>query len=335
MTAPSHGYRLLARATVAFTFLLIVLGGIVRVSDSGLGCGKAHSGVHGWPLCRGDVVPGVSLHAVIEYCHRITAGVVVVLMASLAVLAWRRYRGYRSIVIAATAASVLVIAQALLGAATVDQNLNEGLVTAHLGLAMLLFAITIYIVRASSPGVAGGAPVDGGPGFRVLTVVSQAILFVAIEAGGYMAGTEHFGRTGSTGLGAHEACGKEFPGCAHAGLLPFGDTRLVNIQLAHRLAVYLTVLAVGAVIVMILRRKPSPQMRQLALALAGLLAIQFALGVLNVVLGHYEALIAAHLTVASILWGTMTWVTIQLFRVPAPVMGAAPQASRAGEAVTT
>jgi hypothetical protein len=133
-------------------------------------------------------------------------------------------------------------------------------------------------------------------------------------AGGYMAGTEHFGRTGSTGLGAHEACGKEFPGCAHSGLLPFGSTRLVNIQLAHRLAVYLTVLA---------------------LVLGGLLAVQFALGVLNVVLGDYEALIAAHLTVATLLWGTMTFVTIQLFRVPAPDPDGAPQPARATEPVAT
>ncbi len=319
MTAPSAGYRLLARCTVAVTFLLIVLGGIVRVSDSGLGCGKAHSGIHGWPLCQGDVVPGVSLHAVIEYCHRITAAVVVVLMAALAIQAWRRYRGYRTIVAAATAASLLVIAQALLGAATVDQDLNETLVASHLGLAMLLFALVIYIARAAQPGVAGAAAVDGGPGFRVTAVVSQAILFVAIVAGGYMAGTEHFGRTGNTGLGAHEACGKEFPGCAHAGLLPFGSTRLVNIQLAHRLAVYLTVIAVATVIFMILRRRSTPLMRKLAFALGGLLVVQFALGVLNVVLGDYEALIAAHLTVASLLWATMTAVTIQVFRVPAPV----------------
>jgi heme A synthase len=328
MTAPSRGYRLLARCTVAVTFLLIVLGGIVRVSDSGLGCGKAHSGINGWPLCQGDVVPGVSLHAVIEYCHRITAAVVVVLMAALAVLAWRRYRAYRSIVFAATAASLLVVAQAVLGAATVDQDLNETLVASHLGLAMILFALVIYIVRAARPGVAGAEPVDGGSGFRVVAAISQAVLFVAIVAGGYMAGTEHFGRAGNTGLGAHEACGKEFPGCAHSGILPFGSTRLVNIQLAHRLAVYLTVLAVAAVIVMILRRRPSPVMHHLAFVLGGLLVLQFVLGVLNVVLGDYEALIAAHLTVASLLWATMTAVTIQVFRVPAPVPAKARSRSR-------
>ena len=336
MTAPSNGFRLLVKATIAATFLLIVLGGVVRVSDSGLGCGQAHSGVNGWPLCRGDVVPGVSLHAVIEYCHRVTAGVVVVLMAALAVLAWRRYRGYRAIVVVATAASILVIAQALLGAATVDNNLNEGLVAAHLGMAMLLLALVIYLWRAARPGVAGAPPVDGGSGFRALAVVSQAILFVAIIAGGYMAGTEHFGRAGERlGAGAHEACGKEFPGCAHAGLFPFGSSRLVNIHLAHRLAVYLTVIAVGALIVVALRRRPSEGIRRTAIVLGGLLVLQFALGVLNVVLGEYEALIAAHLTAATLLWATLTTITIQLFRVPAPLPRSAASAARTGEAVAT
>ncbi len=57
--APTQGFRRLALVTLVATFLLIVLGGLVRVSDSGLGCGPGGSGFHGWPLCQGDVVPGV------------------------------------------------------------------------------------------------------------------------------------------------------------------------------------------------------------------------------------------------------------------------------------
>ena len=237
---------------------------------------------------------------------------------------------------ASTLGLVLIIGQALLGAATVDQDLNETLVASHLGLAMLLFAITIYLLRAVQPGVAGSPPVNGGRGFRALALASQAALFVAIVAGGYMAGTQHYGRLGGQiGAGAHEACGKEFPGCAHSGVLPFGDTRLVNIHLAHRLAVYITVVVVGALIVVALRRRPTEAIRKWALALAGLLVLQFTLGVLNVVLGDYELLIAAHLTAATLLWGALTAVTIQLFRVPAPVPGRAPEPSRTGEAVAT
>src|SRR5437764_3465639 len=195
MSAPSPAYRRLAFGTVAATFLLIVLGGVVRVSDSGLGCGTAHSGLHGWPLCRGDLVPGVSLHTWIEYAHRFVASTVVVLLFILAVQAWRRYRSHRGIRWATTAAAGLVIAQALLGAATVEHDLNEGLVASHLGLAMLLFALTIYIWRSSQPEVSGAAPAPGGSGLRPLAFAGQALVFCTIVAGGYMAGTEHFGRS--------------------------------------------------------------------------------------------------------------------------------------------
>ena len=68
--------RRLVLATGLSTFALIILGGVVRVSDSGLGCGPAGSGFHGWPFCNGDVVPGVDLNSIIEYAHRALAIVV-------------------------------------------------------------------------------------------------------------------------------------------------------------------------------------------------------------------------------------------------------------------
>ena len=48
-------FRTLAYLTAALTFALIVVGGVVRISDSGLGCGAAGSGTEGWPLCGGRV----------------------------------------------------------------------------------------------------------------------------------------------------------------------------------------------------------------------------------------------------------------------------------------
>ena len=113
--------RLLVLATaIAVTFVLIVVGGIVRVSDSGLGCGKAARGFHGWPFCKGDVVPGVSLHSVIEYCHRTAAGIVSVLIVAT------RASGLAALPrlprVRRPGCSLLVIAQAVLGAATVEER---------------------------------------------------------------------------------------------------------------------------------------------------------------------------------------------------------------------
>jgi heme A synthase len=328
VTVPSPAYRRLALWTAAATFLLIVLGGIVRVSDSGLGCGPGGSGVNGWPLCRGDVVPGFSLHTAIEYAHRTVASIVVVEMLVLAVWAWRRFRGHRALVRAATAGVVLIVAQALLGAATVEQDLDEPLVAAHLGLAMLLFAVVLYVVRATRPDEPAA---DASPGFRRHALATQALLFGAIVAGGYMAGTERLGASDQhVADGAHHACGTQFPGC-NGGFLPFGANRYVDIHLTHRVFVYLFSLAVIALIVMALRRRMGGGVTRAAWALGGLLVVQIALGAVNVWLSkEYELLILAHLATATLLWGTLTVLNLQLFRIPAP----APEGARRVQAVT-
>jgi heme A synthase len=315
---PSAGYRRLALATGAATFALIVLGGVVRVSDSGLGCGPAGSGLNGWPLCEGDVVPGLDLNAVVEYAHRALAGIVGLLILILAVLAWRRCRANRGIVRASAAAAVLVVAQGLLGAATVEENLEERLVAAHLALAMLLLALLVYVWRASRPEVIGAPPADGGPRFRWLAGGAQAAVFATIVAGGYMAGTQNYGRADyQPGDGAHHACGKEFPTC-NGDLLPFGQARLVDIHLTHRVFMYIASVLVVALVVLALRRRPSPGVVRFAKATLALLAAQILVGALNVWLDEYEVLIVAHLTLATLLWATLVGLGLQLYRVPVP-----------------
>jgi heme A synthase len=328
VTLPSPAYRRLALWTAAATFLLIVLGGVVRVSDSGLGCGQGGSGVDGWPLCRGDVVPGFTLHTAIEYAHRTVASIVVVEMLVLAVWAWRRYRTHRALVRATAAGLFLIVAQAVLGAATVEKGLDTPLVAAHLGLAMLLFAVALYVVRATR---SVGSAVDVSGGFRRHALATQALLLGAIVAGGYMAGTERLGtREQHLTDGAHHACGTQFPGC-NGGFLPFGSGREVNIHLTHRVFVYLFSIAVIALIVMALRRRLGPAVSRAAWALAGLLVLQIALGAVNVWLAkEYDILILAHLATATLLWGTLTALNLQLTRVPEPV----PERARRVQAVT-
>ena len=141
-------FRRLVTATLVATFVLILIGGIVRVSDSGLGCGPEGSGTHGWPLCEGGVLPAASAESVIEYSHRITAGIVAVLMLMTAWHAWRHLREHRWIVGGSIAAGVLVLAQAALGGLTVEEGLHEYLVAAHLGLAMLFLG---RAARAPAP----------------------------------------------------------------------------------------------------------------------------------------------------------------------------------------
>jgi cytochrome c oxidase assembly protein subunit 15 len=319
VSAPTRGFRRLALGTLVLTFLLIVLGGVVRVSESGLGCGPGDSGFHGWPLCNGDVIPGASIHTAIEYAHRTVASAVGLLALSMMVLARRRHREHRAIVRATTAAFGLVVAEGLLGGLTVEENLEEELVAAHLGLAMLILGLLLYVWRASKPEVIGAPPPETGAGFRRLAIGVQVLLLCTIVAGGYMAGTQKYGRPDyRIGDGAHHACGREFPTC-NGDFMPFGEARLVDIHLTHRAFMYLTTIAIVALVVLTLRRRPSPGTVSAARMLGALLVVQLLVGALNVWLEEYEVLILAHLTLGALLWATSTMLTLQLYRVRALV----------------
>jgi heme A synthase len=298
----ASGLRRLVLATGLSTFVLIIVGGIVRVSDSGLGCGPGGSGFHGWPFCNGEVVPGVDVNTIVEYTHRALAGAVSLMILALVVLSWRRHRQYLPVTVALL---LLILAQAGLGGATVEENLEEALVAAHLGLAMLLLGGLLYLWR----GVAGAGVERGGPRLRPLAIAATAAVFCTVVAGGYMAGTQNYGRPDyQLGDGAHHACGKEFPTC-NGDFMPFGQSRLVDIHLTHRAVMYLASALLIALIVVALRRRVATRY---ALGLAGLLVAQILVGALNVWLDEYEALIVLHLALGTLLWATTLGLTLQL-----------------------
>src|SRR4051794_41352211 len=139
-------FRRLADLTALITFLLILVGGVVRVSESGLGCGPGGSGTKGWPLCGGSVIPLVGdENRLIEFSHRLLASVVVILIA---LLCWRAYRDLRSrgwALRGSLIAGALVLVQAGLGGLTVEHSLAEELVAAHLGAAMLLLGLLLWL----------------------------------------------------------------------------------------------------------------------------------------------------------------------------------------------
>lgn len=333
--APSAGFRRLALATGIATFLLIVLGGVVRVSGSGLGCGPAGSGFHGWPLCRGDLLPGLDLNAVIEYAHRVLAVLVGVLMVALAVWALRRYRAQRGMAVAAVAAVVLVGAQGLLGAATVEEGLDSVLVAAHLGLAMVLLGLLLYVWRSSRRVADAEARWSGGAGVRALAATAQGALFLTIVVGGYMAGTQKYGRPDyRLGDGAHHACGREFPTC-NGELLPFGSASLVDVHLTHRVLMAIASVLIIALVVAV-RRGAGDAVRRMALVVGGLLAAQLVVGALNVWLEEYQLLILAHLTLATLLWAQLLTLSLELYPLRAAAGARASERPGPGpaEAVT-
>ncbi|HXH83818.1 MAG TPA: COX15/CtaA family protein [Candidatus Tectomicrobia bacterium] len=90
---------------------------------------------------------------------------------------------------------------------------------------------------------------------------------------------------------------------------------MIDIQLVHRLFMYLTAMAVLALVIVAVRRKaPSRSF----VALGGLVAAQILLGAANVWLGKHAGLILAHLTLGTIVWATAVYAWTTLMPVPAP-----------------
>jgi heme A synthase len=268
----------------------------------------------------------------IEYAHRALASAVGLLVLALAALAVRRHRDERAIVRASVGAAVLVVAQGLLGAVTVERNLDPVLVAAHLGLAMALVALLLLVLRASDPAPARSPAPPPGPGLRGLSLAVPALVLLTVVAGGYMAGTEKHGRTDfQPSAGAHYACGFEFPAC-NGALFPFGQTALADVHLTHRFFMYVASVALLGLVVMVVRRRPSAALVRTAWWSLVLLVLQIALGAANVwIPTEYEALIVAHLSVATALWSCVVWLALGLRPAPAPA--ASRPARRQGDAV--
>ena len=299
-------FRRLAVVTAVVTFLLVVVGGIVRVSESGLGCGPSGSGLHGWPLCGGQVLPVVGDEALfVEFSHRFLAGVVVLLIAVMIWLAFRDLRELRWPVRGSIAVGVLVLCQAALGGLTVEYNLYEALVAAHLCLAMICFGLLIWLAVAAgdservSAGEKPRAPISK---LKPFVFTAAGFLLASMVAGSYMAGTEKLGSDGVATEGAHMACGNQFPGCLNQGVLPFGTNELIDIHLTHRVLVYCAALAI---IVLLIAAWRLGSRSKLLLLAGGLLTLQIALGGMNVWLGEHAVLVVAHLATAVALWASI------------------------------
>jgi len=279
-------FRRLAVLSTAATFVLIAVGALVRATDSGLGCPD-------WPRCFGRLVPPAELHAWIEHSHRLVAAVVVVLVALLAVAAWRtgQPRGVRW---AAAAAVVVVLTQALIGAVVVWWKLASESVTLHLGTALALVALLEVIAfrarwpAASAPQAKDGPPVRRDRGFVRLAAAGAGLTYLQMLVGSTVTG--------------HDA-GLAYPLNV---LLPDLGPGVARVQLAHRaLAAVVAVLVVATWLVARRTQRAHPTVTRLAGYAAGLVLVQVVLGAANVANRLSALTVVPHLVVGSLLWGTM------------------------------
>jgi protoheme IX farnesyltransferase len=271
-------FRRLAVVTIAATYVLIAVGGLVRATDSGLGCPD-------WPRCFGRLVPPAELHAWIEHSHRLVASVVMVLVALLVVAAWRTGQE-RVVRRAAVAALVMVLAQAMIGAFVVWWKLRADSVTLHLATALALVALLIFVDFRARHGASRRPGQDRR--FVRLVAATAGLLYLQMLVG-------------STVTGHH--AGLAYP---LEVLWPDLGPSVARIQLAHRtLAVVVGTLVVATWLVARRTQRAHPTVTRLAGYAAGLVAVQIGLGVANVANRLSALTVVPHLAVGALLWGTM------------------------------
>lgn len=141
--------RLYAWASLVSEILIVVTGGAVRLTASGLGCPT-------WPKCTDTsftTVPEMGIHGIIEFGNRTLTGVLLVIALLTLIAAWRQPKPTRRSVLTPSIALVLLIAaQAILGGITVLTGLNPWIVGAHFVLSGIMISIaTVLVWRSVRP----------------------------------------------------------------------------------------------------------------------------------------------------------------------------------------
>lgn len=282
-------------------FLLVVWGGIVRLSGSGLA-------IPDWPLAHGKLLPKPHPNVLIEFGHRVLAMLVSFTTIAIAIVVFRS-REYRAKLGALMVAALVVLAlQVFMGARVVLEELPVDRVVAHLLLAFTFFGILLMMaLRATEPAPAaadgGGPALVRDPRARLLARfahLSAGAVFLQAGLGAWVSSS-----------GASLAC-PDFPTCQGKWLPPM--TGLVGIHYAHRLGAYAIVLLVLGLLVAAAPVKLPPRARWPLRVSGILLAVQVLLGIGNVVLRVPLPVSAAHLGTALILFGTLLTAAYELKR---------------------
>jgi cytochrome c oxidase assembly protein subunit 15 len=290
----------LAWFALGFNVLVILGGAVVRATGSGAGCG-AH-----WPTCNGLVVPlSPSVATLVEYSHRLTSGVALILVGLL-LYQVRKHRepGHLSRFWAGSS-MLLILIEAAIGAGLVlfervaqDTSIARGYwISAHLVNTFLLLGaltLTARFVDTSGRSVSGGivGPLRATFLGRAPGAALSAVL--GMMATGVTGAIAALGDTLFKARSLTEALAQDFSEASHVFL---------RLRIVHPVIAFIA----GGLLLMVAYRTMTsnhdrPAARRRGLWLAGLVACQWFLGLANIALLAPFGLQIAHLFLADLIW---------------------------------
>src|SRR6266566_1265582 len=278
-------FRRLAFLTASFAYLQIALGGVVRVTDSGLGCPD-------WPLCHGRPYPAADIHSIIEYSHRTVGTITGLLLIATVITAWVVFRRTRPLVAwLATASLVAIGAEGALGGVVVVNELKPWLVVVHLGLAMIILGSLIATAVMSLPPTSAAADAT----FRRIAVVAAAATYLLLLSGSTVVASS-----------ADEGC-HSWPLCGSGFALDFGGANAFT--MLHRGGVLL----IGILLLYALRQAlRHAATRPVAVATSVVFALQVAVGA-GSALTDSAFFNGLHVAIATLVWSGMLSIALLTF----------------------
>jgi cytochrome c oxidase assembly protein subunit 15 len=278
-------YAKITVVALAALALIVVTGAAVRLTGSGLGCPD-------WPKCYGQVVAPLEYHAVIEYGNRLLTGFVGLAVIAAAGLAWFRRPFRLHLALLGALLPLGVLGQAILGALVVKHHLKPELVIGHYLLSMILldaaFALA-WLARFAGRERRRSTDRLGVWSVRALLPLGQLTVLLG---------------TITTASGPH-------PGDHEGDLVQRFDFRGAETLewMVQRHGAMAALFGIGTVAVwLILRRRGGDRRALRPVAwLAGLLAAQGVVGLVQYALEVPAGLVWLHIVLAVLTWLAVLW----------------------------
>jgi cytochrome c oxidase assembly protein subunit 15 len=288
-------FRRLAIAAAVALAAIVVTGGAVRLTSSGLGCPD-------WPRCTDtSIVAPASYHALVEFVNRVISGAVGVGVALVAIASYLRSPRRRDLVWLSLSLVLGVAAQAVVGGLSVIYHLSPPWVMAHFLISMVILYAALQLVHRADPAWEPTEPVARRELVmlvRVLVGVATAVLVLG---------------TVTTGTGPHAGSGE------HIKRLDLPLERVT--QLHADSALLLTGLVIATLFAV--RLTPTTALvRRRATILAGTIVLQVAIGYTQYFLNLPPGVVELHIAGATALWCAAVWLLLgfsaPVVRIPEP-----------------
>ena len=286
----TRAFRVFSWFTLLYTLGVVLWGAYVRATGSGAGCGDH------WPVCNGDVVPRApTVQTLIEYTHRVTSGLAMVLAVVLCVWGLRAHAKGHPVRKAVVASLVLMLTEAAVGAGLVLFKMvadNPSLARAWWMAVHLINTFLLVAAMALTAWWAGGR--------ERLTWKRQGLTGWLL--GGSLVGVLVLGVSG-----AIAALGDTlFPATSLAEGFRQDLSPTAHVLLRLRVLHPVLAVVVGALVVfsagMVARLRPSSAVRRAAWTLGVLYGLQLLAGLVNLVLLAPVWMQLVHLLLADAVW---------------------------------